>query len=257
MSNSGRNFDNIVEKFAQNIYGTTKGKIRWEILWQDLNNVLNLFLPQQELLILDVGGGEGKMSCELAKRGYKIIYCDLSEKMVEKAQQLAEAEKVSERILFLSGSIQQQVKQLNQPVDLILCHAVLEWVSEQQDFIGLLTNLLKPHGILSLMFYNWDALFFRNVLLGNFDYIKAGMKKRKTRTLSPDHPLVPDKVYHWLTELSLTIHIKTGVRIFHDYLFDKQMPEREYARLLALEKQYCHHSPFLELGRYIHVVAQK
>ncbi|MBF3321068.1 tRNA uridine 5-oxyacetic acid(34) methyltransferase CmoM, partial [Leptospira borgpetersenii serovar Hardjo-bovis] len=32
-----RNFDDIAEKFARNIYGTTKGQLRQAILWQDLD----------------------------------------------------------------------------------------------------------------------------------------------------------------------------------------------------------------------------
>ncbi|MBX9334217.1 tRNA uridine 5-oxyacetic acid(34) methyltransferase CmoM, partial [Serratia marcescens] len=35
-----RNFDDIAEKFARNIYGTTKGKIRQAVVWQDLTGLL-------------------------------------------------------------------------------------------------------------------------------------------------------------------------------------------------------------------------
>ena len=35
-----RNFDDIAEKFARNIYGTTKGKIRQAVVWQDLTTLL-------------------------------------------------------------------------------------------------------------------------------------------------------------------------------------------------------------------------
>lgn len=41
-----RNFDDIAEKFARNIYGTTKGKIRQAVVWQDLTGLLAQ-LPQR------------------------------------------------------------------------------------------------------------------------------------------------------------------------------------------------------------------
>ncbi len=41
-----RNFDDIAEKFARNIYGTTKGKIRQAVVWQDLTTLLAQ-LPQR------------------------------------------------------------------------------------------------------------------------------------------------------------------------------------------------------------------
>ncbi len=51
-----RNFDDIAEKFARNIYGTTKGMLRQAILWQDLDTLLATF-GSRPLRIIDAGGG--------------------------------------------------------------------------------------------------------------------------------------------------------------------------------------------------------
>ncbi|MGL4858391.1 MAG: tRNA uridine 5-oxyacetic acid(34) methyltransferase CmoM, partial [Enterobacteriaceae bacterium] len=144
---------------------------------------------------------------------------------------------------------------LTQPVDLILLHAVLEWLAEPQETLLLLQRCLRTGGMLSLLFYNKNGLLLRNVLLGNLAYVNAGMPKRKRRSLSPDHPLEPNLVYDWLMEMGMTITGKTGVRVFHDYLHDKQ--QRETSQLLALEQRYCRQEPFISLGRYIHVMACK
>lgn len=58
---SDRNFDDIADKFSRNIYGTTKGKIRQAVIWEDLQQLLTLF-PNRTLRILDAGGGEGYFS---------------------------------------------------------------------------------------------------------------------------------------------------------------------------------------------------
>lgn len=47
-----RNFDDIADKFAKNIYGTTKGKIREAVVWQDLTHLISQQFHGQTLRIL-------------------------------------------------------------------------------------------------------------------------------------------------------------------------------------------------------------
>ncbi|AWH89924.1 tRNA uridine 5-oxyacetic acid(34) methyltransferase CmoM [Limnobaculum parvum] len=251
-----RNFDDIAEKFSRNIYGTTKGEIRQAVLWQDLEHLLSL-MPQRPLRILDAGGGEGVMACEMAARGHQVIFCDISAEMLKRAE-LAAAEKgVSQQIQFIHCAAKDVSDHLEQPVDLVLFHAVLEWVQDQRGTLEALIQCLQPAGMLSLMFYNYNALLFRNITLGNFGYIEAGMQKKKKRTLSPDRPLEPQQVYNWLDEMQMVTIGKSGVRVFHDYAQNKQQQQQDFAALLALELRYCRQEPFVSLGRYIHVIAQK
>ncbi|WP_246019968.1 tRNA uridine 5-oxyacetic acid(34) methyltransferase CmoM [Limnobaculum zhutongyuii] len=252
-----RNFDDIAEKFSRNIYGTTKGEIRQAVLWQDLEHLLSL-MPQRPLRILDAGGGEGAMACEMAARGHQVIFCDISAEMLKRAE-LAAAEKgVSQQIQFIHCAAKDVSDHLEQPVDLVLFHAVLEWVQDQRGTLEALIQCLQPAGMLSLMFYNYNALLFRNITLGNFGYIEAGMQKKKKRTLSPDRPLEPQQVYNWLDEMQMVTICKSGVRVFHDYAQNKQQQQQQdFAALLALELRYCRQEPFVSLGRYIHVIAQK
>ena len=58
-----RNFDDITHKFAKNIYGTTKGKIREAVVWQDIQSILSRYPDKQKLTILDAGGGQGQIAC--------------------------------------------------------------------------------------------------------------------------------------------------------------------------------------------------
>lgn len=251
-----RNFDDIADKFARNIYGTTKGAIRQAVLWQDLTTLLTR-LPQRTLRILDAGGGEGQMACQLAALGHQVLLCDLSGEMILRAQAAAEAKGVSQNMQFVQSSAQDVGQYLEQPVDLILFHAVLEWVSQPQRVLQDLAHCLAPGGALSLMFYNYNGLLMRNVVLGNFAYVAAGMPKRKKRSLSPDHPLDPPQVYRWVEDMGMRISGKTGVRVFHDYLQNKQQQIQNFDDILALEQRYCRQEPFVSLGRYIHVMAHK
>jgi S-adenosylmethionine-dependent methyltransferase len=191
-----RNFDDIAEKFSRNIYGTTKGELRQAILWQDLQPLLDRLGPGP-LRVLDAGGGEGQTAVKVAQMGHHVTLCDLSAEMVARARQAAVDKGVIDNMHFVQCAAQDIEQHLESPVDLILFHAVLEWVAEPQEMLQALWSVLRPGGALSLMFYNANGLLMHNMVVGNFDYVQIGMPKKKKRTLSPDYPRSPEQVYGW------------------------------------------------------------
>ncbi|QIQ21117.1 tRNA uridine 5-oxyacetic acid(34) methyltransferase CmoM [Zophobihabitans entericus] len=250
-----RNFDDIAGKFSQNIYGTTKGRIRETIIWQDLEHILSTYPKGKSLTILDAGGGQGQIACRLAALGHDVTLCDISANMLDIAKQNAVQSGV--QLHYIHSSIQDIAQHLPEKVDLVIFHAVLEWVSDPQLVLSTLYQCLHDSGTLSLMFYNYHGLFFKTVTLGNFGYADAGMTKRKKKTLSPDYPRKLEDVQQWLAELPMTIVGKTGIRVFHDYMTNKTKQQEAFEELLKLEQQYCRQEPYLSLARYIHVIAKK
>ncbi|SUG69462.1 SmtA protein [Salmonella enterica subsp. enterica] len=55
---------------------------------------------------------------------------------------------------FIQCPAQDVASHLESPVDLILFHAVLEWVADPVGVLETLWSVLRPGGALSLMFYN-------------------------------------------------------------------------------------------------------
>lgn len=251
-----RNFDDIAEKFTRNIYGTTKGQIRQAVLWADIRALLAR-LPSRPLYILDAGGGEGRMASQLAAMGHRVLLCDLSAAMIERARQEAVRESVTDNMHLVQSAAQDIAPHLERPADLILLHAVLEWVADPRELLRKLYDCLAPGGALSLMFYNKHGLVMRNMILGNMEFVAAGMPKRKKRSLMPDNPCDPEQVYGWLADMGMTCSGKTGVRVFHDYLQNKRQQQDDFPALLAMEQRYCRQEPFISMGRYIHVMAHK
>ncbi|WP_034913824.1 tRNA uridine 5-oxyacetic acid(34) methyltransferase CmoM [Erwinia sp. 9145] len=251
-----RNFDDIADKFSKNIYGTTKGRIRQAIVWQELETIL-ASLPRRALHILDAGGGEGQISSGLAAQGHQVLLCDLSAEMLARARLNAEEKGVSHHMQFKQISAQDAAQHLDKPVDLVLFHAVLEWVAEPEAVLTALYAALAPGGVLSLMFYNVNGLMMQTLVLGNFGYMQADLRKRKRKTLSPDFPREPQQVYRWLEQAGFIVEEKAGIRVFHDYLREKNKQTERFEEILALEKRLCRQEPFLSLGRYIHVTARK
>lgn len=251
-----RNFDDLAEKFASNIYGTLKGEIRQQILWQELNIIL-ASLPTAPLAILDAGGGMGQIATGLAQQGHNLTLCDLSGKMLASAQEYAAQRQVLRQMNFLQMNIRAMPESWDSQYDLVLFHAVLEWVTEPDFIIGKLYRVLRPGGILSIMFYNLHGLTLRNLTLGNFGYLQAEMKKRKKQTLSPDYPRDPAEVYSWLQQAGFSIERKAGIRVFSDMLRNTVNRQENAADIMAMEQRYCRQEPFLSVGRYIHVTARK
>ncbi len=254
-----RNFDDIAHKFAKNIYGSDKGEIRQVIVWDDLMQILTHFNGQTTPLhILDAGGGLAQMSQKLAMLGHQITLCDLSQEMLDLAKQEVTEHGLLERFRFVHSPVQSVQQHLTEPVDIILFHAVMEWLTEPQEALQQLLALVRPGGMVSVMFYNQHGLVYKNAVCGNIPHILNGMPHRKRFKLQPQKGLLPADVYQWIEHAGCQIMGKSGIRCFSDYIGNMtNMGEFEFADLLALEQQFCRQEPYLSLGRYIHVWARK
>ncbi len=255
MSND-RNFDDLAHRFTDNIYGSPKGQIRLAILQEDLDNFLSRLPVNTRLRVLDAGCGLGYMALYLAERGHEVVLCDHSAEMIQRAQQLFAEQAASTKVTFVESPVQSLSQHVDGEFDLLLFHAVLEWVSQPQQVLQQLLKLLHPQGYLSLLFYNRNSLVFRNLLRGNFRKVASEQYAGDPKSLTPSNPLVPEDVYGWLESMGLSIMTRTGVRILYDYLPRDILEQRSLEDIQAMEKRFCHQPAFIDLGRYIHVLAQ-
>ncbi len=156
-----KNFDDIAHKFVKNIYGSGKGEIRQAVIWHDIEQMLQCFPPDQPLHILDAGGGVAPISQPLAARGHSVTLCDLSSQMLELARQEIEQQDLLAQYQLVHASVQSIGEHLASPPDVILFHAVLEWVADPEQVLKDLLSHLRPGGIASVMFYNQTGLLFK------------------------------------------------------------------------------------------------
>lgn len=248
----------MAEKFARNIYGTAKGRLRLKILRERMLAELPLQTPS--LKILDAGGGLGQIACWLARKGHKVLLAEPAQEMLDYSAKRLERYQVT----TLNASIQELAERLvvtqqEQSFDLIVCHAVLEWLQEPKETLFQLLEHLAPGGHLSLMFFNADALLLANILRGNWQRVlekDLGGKGRGKR-LTPISPLKPTDVIEWLEDAGYKVTATTGVRVFNDYLRLKLPPEATSARLLEIERRFCQQEPWWRMGRYILIHAKK
>lgn len=248
-----RNFDTLIERFRKTIYNTAKGSWRLKLLQEDLQP---LYEQPEPLAIWDAGCGFGQMSLWFAAQGHQLTLCDLSKKMLAHAQAQFKTAELEAR--FLQGAAQQLASTLPQ-FDLVLFHAVLEWLAEPLATLPKVAEKVKPGGYLSLMFYNRNAVVYKNALRGHWrlkqllDHSYLGKGKK----LTPPNPQYPHDVIAALDDLGFTIFTQTGIRVFHDYLEAEALEKSDDTELFELEYQYCRLPTFRDMGRYIHILAQR
>ena len=250
-----KNFDKLSLKFAQNIYGTTKGEIRAAVLWRDLMPELAK-LQKPKLRILDAGGGFGFLSQKLAAQGHDVVLCDISEQMLALAQQQIAASDIPLSFELVHSPIQALTAAQYGHFDVILCHAVAEWLIDAKTTLAGLLTLLKPNGLFSLMFFNKEALRFHSLVSGNFDYVKRDFVVKKKVGLTPTHPLYIEDVRQWFAQWQLTMLTQSGVRVINDYLKKHLPADFDTQQLIEMELAYSQREPYLSLGRYVHFLAQ-
>ncbi len=247
-----RNFDKLIDKFEQRIYGTVKGQLRLQLLQEDLTALRD----GEPLNIWDAGCGLGQMAAWFAEAGHRLICCDISGKMLARAQQLFDEKALEAR--FHHSPAQQLAEQLPQQ-DLILFHAVIEWLAEPLATLEQVADRVKPGGHLSLLFFNHHALIYRNVLRGTWRlrYVLEEKWFGQGKKLTPPHPQKPEVLIGWLERHGFKITHHTGIRVFHDYLEENTLAQTDLKELIEVERKYCRAPTFRNMGRYVHLLARK
>lgn len=255
-----RNFDDLAERFSRRVYGGLKGEIRLAVLWADLEPVLARLMKDrtEPLRILDVGGGLGQLAIQLAGLGHHVTLNDLSPVMLGVARDRAREASLEQAIEWICGPYQALTERLHEPFDLVLCHALLEWLQAPELLIPTLVPLLQSTGYLSLCFYNPASIIYRNLIRGNFNWLQqAAPYTTDDGSLTPSKSCSLEQVRGWLAQSNLQIESESGLRVFHDYVVDKrgghQMPEQ----VLEMELAFSGREPYKWLGRYLHIVARK
>ncbi len=247
-----RNFDALADQFERRIYGSVKGELRLELLKEDLAGV-HASTPMD---VFDAGCGLGQMSAWFAQGGHRVTACDISEKMLAKTRETLKRHGCD---AVLHHAPAQHVAATLPPQDLVLVHAVLEWLAQPLASLKAIERTVKPGGYLSLLFFNRHGFVYRNALHGTWrlDYLLDESWIGKGKKLTPPHPQDPDALVAWLETHGYMIERHTGIRVFYDYLGDDVLAQSDLDKLLTLERRYCRRPTFRNMGRYIHILARK
>ncbi len=261
-----RNFDGIAPRFRRNIYNSAKGQLRLAVLRRDFAEFLPL--AGNSLNILDAGGGQGQFALELAEAGHQLVLTDISGEMLElaRAKSASLPVEVQDRVKIVQSPLQELSSTLvgvqtsagvQTSFDLVMCHAVIEWLKEPAELVASLEPLVRPGGYFSLVFYNLNGMIFKNLLRTNFRKIQQEDYTGFRGSLTPTHPLRLEQVRRWIAEAGLEEICCSGIRVFHDYIFNAEDRAREPDTLREMELAFSRQLPYRDLGRYIHLLCRK
>ena len=261
MMNQDRNFDDISAHFEKKIYGGLKGQIRLAVLRHDIFGWVKSWQQthNRPLRVLDVGAGLAQISIELAKDGHDVTINDISANMLEIAKQ--NAGEAAQNITWHTCPYQQLDDKLTGKYDLILCHAVLEWLAEPKLIMDFFDRWLvddsAEKGVLSLCFYNPASFVYRNLVMGNFNLLNNKDFKADNGSLTPNHPVAKDEVIAWIGDHHYQILHTSGLRVFHDYSPLKRGGHTNPQAVIDMEVAYSGQDPYKWLGRYLHFLVSK
>ena len=137
MPPSGSLFMSIVKKFYDDI-----AEREWKRLTSDAYHRLEFIVTMHFLekylpskgLVLDAGGGPGRYTIELAKKGYDVVLFDLSPKCLELARRKIARAHVSDRVnQIVEGSVTDMSVFKDEEFDAVLCLTPLSHLVENKD----------------------------------------------------------------------------------------------------------------------------
>lgn len=252
----GNHFIGQAQKY-QEYEHTPRGKLRNSIIQHQLSQ----YIRETPLAILDIGCGIGTLAIGLAKQGHEVTAIDSALDMIEFAQKKAKQEKVS--IQFFEATVEELLKRVQKsPFDIVLCHSVLEFLPNLESALAVITQTLKPHGLISIETKNSAASVLYNALVKH-DFIQA--KDALDTTIQRSHLIDTSMKSFNFKDLEETLkhynfipQARYGVRIFSDYLPDSLLNnEKQYNALRDLELAVGSREPYSSCGRYLHYIGKQ
>ena len=281
-----RSFDEVADHFEKKVYGGLRGEIRLAVLRRDIFDYIDKLSNSlgRPLRILDVGAGLAQIAIELAAKGHTMVINDISANMLAKAKVNFEQLKVANaniaadkdnknnfgEVSWYVCPYQQLTEKLTaesldkaaQKFDLILCHALLEWLAEPVAIMEFFDRQLSPKGALSLCFYNPVSFEYRNLIMGKFNLLASllsadAYQADNKKSLTPNYPVAKPQVEQWLQSHHYQIVAESGLRVFHDYAPLKRGGHNDPEAVIRMELRYSSQEPYKRLGRYLHILATR
>jgi len=247
-----RNFDALSERFTRTIYGTPRGRLRLAALTRDFDD---FDIAVKDKQVLDIGGGQGHFSFLLAEKGASISLCDISSEMIAQALgRFADSELALQAKVCALQDVEQTFPGT---YDIILNHAVLEWLESPLDAIPALCAKVRPGGWLSIMFYNLHGHQWRQLMNGRLHEPMAANPVLKQTGNAPMHPLEPQDVMRAIKNEKLEIKRWRGIRCVRDHLPGKIRLRLSEEAIAESDLAFGLLDPYRQLGRYIHVLARR
>ncbi len=249
-----KNFDSLALRLENKIYGTEKGEIRLQLLSEDILEFCPGF-SSGGWKILDAGGGTGKFSRFCASYGHSVIHCDISQEMLRMAEIENKKNHFSSNIELVHKDLTQLTVEEYGLFDLVLLHGVAEWMENPADAVRHCATLIKKGGYASLLIYNTNKYLLKRGVNGRL--LVTDNEGKKKRKLTPTGKMTPLEIIDILKKSEGDVVLKSGIRIFNNFLKIIEPRPISNEEWLEQERRYYRTEPFASLGEHSHILWEK
>lgn len=184
---------------------------------------LDRYLPKKGL-VLDAGGGPGRYTIELAKKGYDVVLLDLSPGCLKEAEKRIQEAKVKSGVKKLvQGSITNISHFPDEHFDAVVCFGAVSHLTEEMDRKSAASELIRVAKKNAPIFVSAINLYgvFRTVLQRiqheildplHSEMFSQGVHRGEWHRDEPDYQGFPDAYFFRPTELKLlfeNLRVKT------------------------------------------------
>ena len=253
-------FESDASRYAAYLQ-TPEGRLRGDLTFANLQEVLPPQDERKSLCALDLGCGTGAASVQLARLDIDVTLLDSSPAMLDVAEQMVVQSGVRDKVTVKHGDAR-QLADVFQPrsFDLILCHNLLEYVDAPGAVLrGAVRAMRDSSAILSVLVRNQAGEVLKAALqTGDLAAAEENLDTEWGQESLYGGKLrlfTPDVLEAMLKDASLTVIARRGVRVIADYLPARISRSAEYERIFALERKLGSRREFFGVARYMHYLA--
>jgi ubiquinone/menaquinone biosynthesis C-methylase UbiE len=222
------------------------------------------YLPRKGV-ILDAGGGTGKWSIPIAKKGLKVILCDISKDMLKVAEQKIMQEELQDSIFLVQTDICHMPFLSNSFRFALAEGDPISYCSSPKNAVKELSRVLKQNCFVAA---GVDSLFaiLRRMLNSeqvNLDEVLKVFKEKRIHARDWGFDcwaFTPKDLRYLFTKYGLKI-----VKIFAKPVMFMGRPETNFIfqdkektkKLLEIELKFCENPDIAGYGGHLHIVARK
>ncbi|GAA2117335.1 methyltransferase domain-containing protein [Nocardioides bigeumensis] len=217
--------------------------------------------------ILDIGGGTGGFAVRLAALGHRVTVVDPSPDALAALSRRAAESGVTDLVTGIQGDLSDLGagvgslvdESVDEPLDLVLCHGVLEVVPDPRAALTTLRDVLRPGGNLSLLVAQRHAAVVARAMAGHFQQALALLEghdpaSRTGRRFTREELAGADGL---LANAGFEVAEVLGVRVFADLVPGSllDLEPGATAALVELEQAVARRSEYLPLATQLHLLA--
>jgi len=237
----------------------------WQKLKYKLSQAnLERHLSQNQMQILDAGGGNGIDAITLAKQGHFVDIVDYSQEMLADVHRRIEEANVSKRVATYLDDVKNILALFpDTRFDLILCHNVLQYVDDIPRLFRNFSKLLKPKGIISVLSVNRYSIPYHAAFIDtDLDQAFAKLDARKSQTKIFDNEMEnysAEETKEMLANAGIIPEGDYGIRCICDYWGDneRKLDPAIFEKIERLEFGLTNLYPYKLLARYFQIIGRK